>query len=324
MKLALLSFLLCASLLSRADDFLPGVKRIVFLGDSITHSGQYVEDFEAYAVMRDPERPLEILDLGLSSETVSGLSEEGHAGGQFPRPDLHERLGRVLAKTKPDLVFACYGMNDGIYLPLAEERFAKFREGIEKLHSAVEAAGGKIIHLTPPVYDAVPIQAHVQPEAAGYDAVLTKYAEWLLEQRARGWRVIDVHTAMAKALAEKRQSEPGVHLHRRRRAPECGGASRHLGRAAGRARRHAELPEHAAVCRVGQADPHPAETAERRLAHRVRSSPARRGQGPAARRSASQGRRIAPADRRRGEGGKVSCARKMAEGAGASSRMAPS
>ena len=36
----------------------------------------------------------DILDLGLSSETVSGLSEPGHAGGAFPRPCLKERLER--------------------------------------------------------------------------------------------------------------------------------------------------------------------------------------------------------------------------------------
>jgi hypothetical protein len=41
-----------------------------------------------------------VIDAGPPSETVSGLSEEGHAGGQFPRPDLVERLTRVLAVTK--------------------------------------------------------------------------------------------------------------------------------------------------------------------------------------------------------------------------------
>ena len=39
---------------------------------------------------------------------------------KIPRPDLHERLERVLTQTKPDLVFARYGMNDGIYLPLIQ------------------------------------------------------------------------------------------------------------------------------------------------------------------------------------------------------------
>src|SRR4051794_21696945 len=103
------------------------VNRVVFLGDSITYAGMYVEFIESYFITRYPERAIEFINVGLPSETVSGLTEEGHAGGQFPRPDLHERLGRVLKATKPDLVFAYYGMNDGIYLPLNEERFGKFR-----------------------------------------------------------------------------------------------------------------------------------------------------------------------------------------------------
>ncbi|HOY59180.1 MAG TPA: hypothetical protein PK640_13730, partial [Verrucomicrobiota bacterium] len=99
------------------SDFLPGVRRVVVLGDSITYGGGYVAGLEAYALTRHPDRQIEWLNLGLPSETVSGLSEPGHADGQFPRPDLHERLDRVLAQTKPDLVLACYGMNDGIYYP---------------------------------------------------------------------------------------------------------------------------------------------------------------------------------------------------------------
>src|SRR5436190_1960350 len=68
-----------------AEEFLPGVKRILFLGDSITHAGQYVDYFEAYLAVRFPDRQFEVINVGLSSETVSGLTEEGHAGGKFPR-----------------------------------------------------------------------------------------------------------------------------------------------------------------------------------------------------------------------------------------------
>jgi hypothetical protein len=74
---------------------LAGVRRVVFLGDSITYAGQYIEFLEAYLRVKDPTLRCEFLDLGLPSETVSGLTEPGHAGGQFPRPDLHERLDRV-------------------------------------------------------------------------------------------------------------------------------------------------------------------------------------------------------------------------------------
>src|SRR5258708_23755619 len=99
------------SLAQQRAELPPGVKRVLFLGDSITYGGHYVCDVEAYFVTRYPERKIEFINEGLPSETVSGLSEPGHAGGQFPRPDLHERLARVLAGTKADLVFACYGMN---------------------------------------------------------------------------------------------------------------------------------------------------------------------------------------------------------------------
>jgi hypothetical protein len=77
----------------------------------------------------------EVIDMGLPSETVSGLSEDGHAGGKFPRPDLFERLDRVLRVVRPDVVLACYGMNCGIYQPLDDARFAKFKAGIERLGS---------------------------------------------------------------------------------------------------------------------------------------------------------------------------------------------
>ena len=194
----------------------PNVKRVVFLGDSITHAGGYIDALETALLIQYPERHLELLNLGLPSETTSGLSEPGHAGGQFPRPDVHERLERVLEQTKPDLVVACYGMNDGIYYPLGEERFDKFKSGIERLHQAVESRGAKIIHLTPALFDALPIKTKVLPAGLeaypqpyeGYDDVLDAYSKWLLSRRADGWQVIDVHDAMKQALLAKRKESP--------------------------------------------------------------------------------------------------------------------
>ncbi|MDQ6813524.1 MAG: G-D-S-L family lipolytic protein, partial [Bacteroidota bacterium] len=140
---------------SFAQPLAAGVKRILFLGNSITWAGNYVNDVEAFIRVQHPVRELEFINAGLSSETVSGLSEPGHAGGSFPRPDLHERLARVLTQTKPDLVFACYGMNDGIYMPFDLDRFQKFKDGINWLHAEVTKTGARLIHLTPPYYDEV-------------------------------------------------------------------------------------------------------------------------------------------------------------------------
>ncbi len=195
----------------------PEGKRLVFLGDSITYAGEYVERVETALITQMPERPWEVIDLGLPSETVSGLSEPGHAGGQFPRPNLHERLDRVLAKVKPEVVVACYGMNCGMYHPFSEERFAAYKTGIELLRKKVQAAGAKIIHLTPPTFDPVPIQKNTLPAGlpeyrkpyAGYNEVLDRYSEWLLAQRSQGWEVIDIHGPMNAALKAGREKDPG-------------------------------------------------------------------------------------------------------------------
>jgi lysophospholipase L1-like esterase/pimeloyl-ACP methyl ester carboxylesterase len=206
----------CAGLASEPAK-LRDVRRIVFLGDSITYGGQYIEFIEAWFVTRFPDRQVEFLNIGLPSETVSGLSEPGHAAGKFPRPDLHERLGRVLEECKPDLVVACYGMNDGIYHPFGEERFQRFEAGIRRLRERCAGAGAKVLHLTPPTFDPVPIKDRTLPAGQeeyrqpfeGYNGVLDRYSEWLLARRADGWEVADIHGPMNRALARRREKEAG-------------------------------------------------------------------------------------------------------------------
>ena len=177
-------------------------RRIVFLGDSITAAGQYVAHFDAWLLTQELASLPVVIDAGLPSETVSGLSEEGHAGGQFPRPDLAERLDRVLAETKPDLVLACYGINCGIYQPFSEERLARYQQGIERLKQKVEAAGATLVLVTPPLFDDSRAK-----NPFSYNAVLDRYAAWLIEQRKKGWLVIDLHEPMKEAVAERRKSD---------------------------------------------------------------------------------------------------------------------
>ncbi len=170
-------------------------KRIVVLGDSITQGGTYVSFMDYFLQKSRPQLRFEVYPLGLSSETLSGLSEAGHAGGKFPRPSLFERLGRTLEKMKPEVVFACYGINDGIYQPLEEARFKAFQTGVTKLLDQCQAAGVKQVYLvTPPIFDAT-----TKPGEFNYDSVMTAYAAWEMQLKRPGLTVIDLHTAMRKA-----------------------------------------------------------------------------------------------------------------------------
>lgn len=204
--IVLASFLLCSPF-ATAEEPLALVKKskkILFLGDSITASGQYVALFDAWLVAQRWEKTPQVINCGLPSETVSGLSEEGHAGGKFPRPDLFERVDRVLDLAKPDLVFACYGMNCGIYLPFDEGRFEKYQQGWQKLHDKVKAAGAQLIVVTPPFHD----DLRSPKPGFSYNEVLDRYSAWLVKQRDAGWTVIDLHSPMTEYVKQQRERDP--------------------------------------------------------------------------------------------------------------------
>ncbi len=182
-------------------------KRIVILGDSITQAGDWVADFDGWLTAAGA--PAEVLNLGLSSETASDLTDaeqqETHIKPYgFPRPAISERLGRILEKTKPDWVVECYGMNDGSSLPQNDEGFARFCSAMEAMKSQLEKAGVKqIIFLTPPIHDAGPGQPQDK-----HDGMLSRFSDWLISKRKNGWNVVDVHGPMRAALDEKRKVDP--------------------------------------------------------------------------------------------------------------------
>jgi arylsulfatase A-like enzyme/lysophospholipase L1-like esterase len=189
-------------------------ERWLFLGDSITQAGHYVDYIES-SLLLGSANPPEIIDLGVSSETVSRDSEPDHP---FPRPDLRSRLDQVLARTRPDLVVACYGMNDGIYHPFSERRFKAFQDGIRKLIAGARKAGAEIILLTPPPYAGrvSPRPGPADGEAysfkkpyPAYNDVLQKYADWIMSLDGEdGVRAFDIRPNLETYMAQSYPTEP--------------------------------------------------------------------------------------------------------------------
>ena len=190
-------------------------KRVLLLGDSITQNGLYVTFLEYYLHRLAPGGGYDLISIGLSSETVSGLSEPGV---RFPRPNALDRLDAALKAVKPAIVFACYGMNDGIYHPPSDERLAAYEAGLDRLIAGVRAAGASLVLITPPVFDPLPIPqrlAKADTTAFGYQAaypfyndVLASFAQAGLRRRGPGVAVIDLHAGMRDALAERRKADP--------------------------------------------------------------------------------------------------------------------
>jgi lysophospholipase L1-like esterase len=186
---------------------LQDVARIVFLGDSITLAGHYVADIDCWLLAQ--KQDVEILNLGLSSETATDLTKaenEGHLKKYgFGHPFVSERLGRLLAATKPDMVFVCYGMNDCSSLPPDDTGTRRFADAVTHLRETLLKSGvKKVVILTPPVREC---SADAWPKNT-MDQNLTRYTEWLISMKGKGWNIVDIHTPMRKALDAARAKKP--------------------------------------------------------------------------------------------------------------------
>ena len=119
---------------------------LAFIGDSITYGGDYINFLDLYFTVNHPQLNLHFINLGLSSETVSGLSEKDHP---FPRPVIFDRLDQILDYVRPDIASFWYGVNCGIYNPFSESRFQAYQQGIEKLIDTAVSRNIAPILLTP-------------------------------------------------------------------------------------------------------------------------------------------------------------------------------
>ncbi|WP_081824480.1 SGNH/GDSL hydrolase family protein [Paenibacillus sp. UNC451MF] len=218
------------------DGVVPGSLKIAFLGDSITDNGRYIAFVHAYFTQHMPGQNITFINLGVSSETASGLSEPEHP---FPRPCIHERIDAALKESNPDWVVVCYGMNDGIYHPFSEDRFAAYRNGILSLIHKIMQAGAKAIVMTPPPFDVKSIKRDLADESdtrdgegespsyswknpyARYNDVLKRYADWCLTLKDEADAVINIHDRLAKDFERAHAENPdyssgdGIHPNQR-------------------------------------------------------------------------------------------------------------
>jgi lysophospholipase L1-like esterase len=198
---------------ARADAPLANT-RVLWLGDSITHQAAYVTFVEYFLEKTYPADKFDFIEIGRPSETTSGLSEKTHPG---PRPCVFSRLQRALDLVKPQIVFACYGMNDGIYHPQSPDRMQAFENGIQKLIAACHADAPKVILLSPPPFDKMPVGSIQKIDAPdfsfripyeGYDSVLTDYTKWEQTLPKSEVLAIDLHTPMFDYIQQQRETNP--------------------------------------------------------------------------------------------------------------------
>lgn len=194
-------------------------ERIVFLGDSVTAAGHFTVYVEAALRTRFPGQIYQVINSGLGSETVSGLTEDDHPG---KRPDVNNRFPAEVVAFQPTVVVACYGMNDGIYHPYLDDYFALFQLGIERLKRRVEQeTRARFMIMTPPPFDPLQVPGEdnrpwgdygYKKPFAYYDQVLQVYSNWLIAEYDSRCPVADVHSRMNRHLNARRQSDSSFRM----------------------------------------------------------------------------------------------------------------
>ena len=154
-------------------------QRFVFLGDSITHQGYWVEPLELMLMVSRPELDLEFFNAGVGGDSV--------AQGLW-------RLDSEVIARKPDIVTVLFGMNDGRYVDHDARLLATFENDLDALVARIaKETKARIVVLGPTYFDDLPREGKLKRPF--YNDVLRKF-----EGAAR--RIAEAHKSCFVALNE--------------------------------------------------------------------------------------------------------------------------
>jgi lysophospholipase L1-like esterase len=112
--------------------------RVVFLGDSITEQRLYTRFVQQYVYCRYPELDIKFYNSGWS--------------GNAATDGAIRTIGDVLPHN-PTLVLICFGMNDGMYVPVTPAILDRYRNGMEGILRILKAKQVRAVILSPGCVD---------------------------------------------------------------------------------------------------------------------------------------------------------------------------
>ncbi|MGE5608790.1 MAG: SGNH/GDSL hydrolase family protein [Bacillota bacterium] len=114
--------------------------RVAICGDSITEQKDYSVLIENYLLMCQPAAQVRSVQFGWGGETSWGFLG---------------RMANDVLWCKPDVATTCYGMNDGGYSPMTEEKATRYKNAQKGIVQTLKKAGVRMIIVgSPGVVDA--------------------------------------------------------------------------------------------------------------------------------------------------------------------------
>jgi lysophospholipase L1-like esterase len=160
--------------------------RVAICGDSITEQKIYSVDIEDYLLICKPQPRLQVTQFGWSGETSWGFAA---------------RMENDVLPFKPTVATIFYGMNDGGYAMLSDERARHFQQATTRIVQTFKKTGVRFIVLgSPGAVDTYTFRSGDQP--AIYNKTLGQLAE-MAEAIAKKEHVrfVDVHSEMMRVMA---------------------------------------------------------------------------------------------------------------------------
>jgi lysophospholipase L1-like esterase len=185
-------FALCISSVAFAQ--LQSGDKVAIIGDSITEQKLYSVFIEDYLLMCKPAQNLTAIQFGWGGETSWGFLA---------------RMQNDALYFHPTVATTCYGMNDGGYDALTEEKANHYRQATRDIVRGMKAAGVRFIVVgSPGVVDSTTFKKNffIKADAAGYNKTLSQLRD-IAEQVAKeeGVAFADVHGVMMDAMQKAKE-----------------------------------------------------------------------------------------------------------------------
>jgi lysophospholipase L1-like esterase len=185
---ALLSLLVGIGAIGAAEPGLQQGDHVAVIGDSITEQKLYSVYIENYLLMCRPQGGLAVTQFGWGGETAEGFAK---------------RMANDCLRFKPAVATTCFGMNDGRYSPMDDNKAKWYRDNQRSVVKQLKEAGVRFIVLGSP--GAVDADTFRKDPAAAvmYNKTLGALRDIDRElAKEEGVAFADVYAAMMEVMAK--------------------------------------------------------------------------------------------------------------------------
>ena len=194
LALVLLAILAASAAAQTAPDrfYIHDKDTVVFYGDSITEQRLYTTFVETFVLTRYPQLHVRFVNAGWGGENAPG----GNGGS------ADVRLTRDVIPYKPTVMTVMLGMNDGGYVALNDERFDRYKAGMEHILDTMKAVFPelRVTLIEPSPYDDVTVPPLFP---GGYNSVLARYGQFVKELAGRNQMVVADLNGPVVAMVKK-------------------------------------------------------------------------------------------------------------------------